>query len=217
MKYKAAIFDMDGTVLDTLSDLADSVNYSLSRFGFPEVSRDKVRMSLGNGAEYLIRSCAPSDIEETELQSLLSFYKEWYNGHCIIKTAPYDGILPLMDALSTVNVKVAIVSNKPDPTVRELSARFFGDRLDFSLGERPGVRRKPEPDTVLAAVEELGLSVSECVYIGDSEVDVETARRAKMDCIGVAWGFRGEESLRASGAELIAAAPEDIFSMILLS
>ena len=215
MRYKAVLFDMDGTVLDTLDDLADSVNRSLREFGLPEVSRFQVGQSLGNGAKYLIRHCLPEGSDEALCERVLSFYKPWYDAHCRIKTKPYDGILQLMETLRADGVSQAIISNKPDSAVQELAEAFFPGLMDVVIGESPAVKRKPSPDTVLAAARQMGLMASDCVYIGDTEVDLETARNAGMDCIPVSWGFRTEEQLRAAGAEEIIRSPEELKKKLL--
>ncbi len=215
MRYKAVLFDMDGTVLDTLDDLADSVNRSLREFGLPEVSRFQVGQSLGNGAKYLIRHCLPEGSDEALCEQVLSFYKPWYDAHCRIKTKPYDGILQLMETLRADGVSQAIISNKPDSAVQELAEAFFPGLMDVVIGESPAVKRKPSPDTVLAAASQMGLMASDCVYIGDTEVDLETARNAGMDCIPVSWGFRTEEQLRAAGAEEIIRSPEELKKKLL--
>ena len=215
MRYKAVLFDMDGTVLDTLDDLADSVNRSLREFGLPEVSRFQVGQSLGNGAKYLIRHCLPEGSDEALCEQVLSFYKPWYDAHCRIKTKPYDGILPLMETLRADGVSQAIISNTPDSAVQELAEAFFPGLMDVVIGESPAVKRKPSPDTVLAAASQMGLMASDCVYIGDTEVDLETARNAGMDCIPVSWGFRTEEQLRAAGAEEIIRSPEELKKKLL--
>ena len=215
MRYKAVLFDMDGTVLDTLDDLADSVNRSLREFGLPEVSRFQVGQSLGNGAKYLIRHCLPEGSDEALCEQVLAFYKPWYDAHCRIKTKPYDGILQLMEALRADGIHQAIISNKPDSAVQELAEAFFSGLMDVVIGESPAVKRKPSPDTVLAAASQMGLMASDCVYIGDTEVDLETARNAGMDCIPVSWGFRTEEQLRAAGAEEIIRSPEDLKKKLL--
>ena len=215
MRYKAVLFDMDGTVLDTLDDLADSVNRSLREFGLPEVSRFQVGQSLGNGAKYLIRHCLPEGSDEALCEQVLSFYKPWYEAHCRIKSKPYDGILQLMETLRADGVSQAIISNKPDSAVQELAEAFFPGLMDVVIGESPAVKRKPSPDTVLAAARQMGLMASDCVYIGDTEVDLETARNAGMDCIPVSWGFRTEEQLCAAGAEEIIRSPEELKKKLL--
>jgi phosphoglycolate phosphatase len=215
MRYKAVLFDMDGTVLDTVDDLADSVNASLREFSLPEVSRAHVSRCLGNGAAYLIRNCLPDNTPEVVFEQVLAFYKPWYGAHCRIKTKPYDGILQLMETLRADGVRQAIISNKPDSAVQELAEAFFPGLMDVVIGESPAVKRKPSPDTVLAAASQMGLMASDCVYIGDTEVDLETARNAGMDCIPVSWGFRTEEQLCAAGAEEIIRSPEELKKKLL--
>ena len=199
-------YQADGTVLDTLEDLWAAVNVSLGRFGLPEASRDAVRAGLGNGAAHLIACVAPEERRE----EVLAFYKPYYDAHCNIKTRPYPGILPLMARLRDRGVKQAIISNKPDPAVRELARFYFPGLLEAAVGESEAVRRKPNPDAVLAAVRQMGLSVEDCVYVGDTEVDLETARNAGMACIAVTWGFRSREQLIAAGATRIADTAEEL-------
>ena len=203
MKYKAVLYDMDGTVLDTLEDLHDSVNAGLAHFGLPATSLQTTRAGLGNGALHLLRVSMPGQPEEL-VQQMLSWYVPWYQSHCRIKTRPYDGILPLMERLREKGIRQAIVSNKPDGAVRELAETFFAGLMDVVVGDSPAVRRKPAPDTVLRAAEQMGLTAADCVYVGDTEVDLRTAENAGMDCITVTWGFREEEELLAAGAKLIA-------------
>ena len=156
MKYQAVLFDMDGTVLDTLDDLYDSVNRSLAEFSLPPVSKAHVRRCLGNGAAYLVSHSVPAGCSPELEAEVLAFYKPWYDAHCLIKTAPYEGILPMMHALKKQGLRLAIISNKPDRAVQELSAAFFPDLLELSVGESPSVRRKPAPDTVLTAAAQIG-------------------------------------------------------------
>ena len=215
MNWKAVLFDMDGTVLDTLDDLTDSVNHSLAEFGLPAVDSSVVRRNLGNGAAFLIKHCVPLGTPEDLCARVLEFYKPWYDAHCRIHTRPYDGILPLMQDLRERGIRLAIISNKPDPAVQELAAAFFPGMLDVVVGESPGIRRKPSPDTVLEAASRMGLAVEDCVYVGDSEVDIETARNAGMTCISVSWGFRDEEMLLSSGASILVNTPGELSERIL--
>lgn len=215
MLYKAVLFDMDGTVLDTLDDLADSVNRSLAEFSLPAVDPSVVRRNLGNGAAYLIEHCVPPGTPEDLCARVLAFYKPWYDAHCRIRTRPYDGIPELMQTLKAHGLRLAIISNKPDPAVQELAAAFFPDLLDVVVGESPRIRRKPSPDTVLEAAARMGLAVEDCVYVGDSEVDIQTARNAGMPCISVSWGFRDEEMLLASGASVLVRTPGELSERIL--
>ena len=210
MAYRAVLWDMDGTVLDTLEDLWAAVNVSLRRFGLPEASLEQVRAGLGNGAAHLIACCAPEERQE----EVLAFYKPWYDAHCNLNTRPYPGIPELMARLRKQGVRQAIISNKPDPAVQELARIYFPGLLETAVGESETVRRKPNPDAVLAAVEHMGLPVADCVYIGDTEVDLATARNAGMACIAVSWGFRSREQLIQAGAERIAASAEDLALML---
>ena len=214
MKYKAVLYDMDGTVLDTLADLTDAVNVSLRRFGLPEQPAMHVRDVLGNGARRLIMGCLPENTDERTADAVLEFYKPYYDAHCREKTAPYPGITELMQRLRDAGVKQAVVSNKPDGAVKELAELFFGGLIEAAVGESETVRLKPCPDAVLAAAKLMGVSKDECVYVGDSEVDIETARRAGMDCISVAWGFRDEDMLRAEGASCIVRSAEELFDAL---
>ena len=215
MRYQAVLFDMDGTVLDTLDDLYDSINTSLAHFSLPPVSRELVRRSLGNGAAFLVDRSVPPDCSGALREQVLAFYRTWYNSHCLIKTAPYSGILPLMDALKEQGLRLAIISNKPDPAVQELSAAFFPGLLDLSVGESPAVRRKPAPDTVLTAASRMGLAIDQCVYVGDSEVDLQTSCNVGMDCISVTWGFRDEDQLVSAGATVLVRSPEELRELLL--
>ncbi len=210
MRYQGVLWDMDGTVLDTLEDLWAAVNVSLRRFSLPEASLEAVRAGLGKGAAHLISCVAP----EEKREQVLAFYKPWYDAHCNLKTRPYPGILPLMGALRAGGVRQAIISNKPDPAVQELAKSYFPGLLETAVGESETVRRKPNPDAVLAAVRQMGLTVADCVYIGDTEVDLATAKNAGMACIAVSWGFRSREQLIASGATRIAATAEELEKLL---
>ena len=215
MRYQAVLFDMDGTVLNTLDDLYDSVNHSLAQFSLPPVSREHVRQNLGNGAVYLVSHCVPQGTPQELQDRVLAFYKPWYDAHCQIRTAPYEGILPLMEALRAEGIRLAIVSNKPDTAVQELARTFFSGLLEYTVGESPSVRRKPAPDTVLTAAARMAVPVESCVYIGDSEVDLRTARNAGMDCISVTWGFRDEPQLIDAGASVLVHTPEELLAVLL--
>lgn len=214
MKYKAVLYDMDGTVLDTLADLTDAVNHSLSHFALPETTPRNVRSALGNGAARLIAACVPAGTDPALAEELLEYYKPYYAAHCNEKTAPYPGIIELMQRLKQAGVKQAVISNKPDNAVRPLADAFFPGLLEFAVGESETVRRKPCPDAVNAAVAAMGLEKAECVYIGDTEVDVLTARNAALDCIAVAWGFRDEEELEAVGAKTIVHTADELYAAL---
>lgn len=213
-KITTIIFDMDGTVLNTLDDLTDSVNYVLSKFGLPARSRDEYRQFFGNGIGYAMKCAAPEGTPDSLIEEMIPVFKEYYDIHCLDKTGPYDGIIDLMKKLRDSGYKLAIVSNKIDSAVKELNERFFSEYVSVAIGERPGVNRKPAPDTVFAALAELGSSTDEAVYIGDSEVDLMTAKNSNLPCIAVLWGFRDRDFLIKNGASAFAKTPEDIISYL---
>lgn len=214
MRYTTVIFDLDGTLLNTLEDIRDSVNYTLRSFGFPEKSLEEVRMSVGNASAWLIERSLPDGRNTPKFDEILDFYTAYYNEHSAIKTAPYDGVCQMLRKLAAKEYKLAVVSNKPDATVKRLVRKFFGDTISVAIGERKGVRRKPEPDTVKKAMEELFSFTYECVYVGDSEVDLETAKNAGIDCISVSWGFRSRDLLVSLGAENIADSPTELLKLV---
>lgn len=199
MKYTTVLFDLDGTLLDTLDDLTDAVNRALVRYHLPERDRMEVRAFLGNGAKYLMEHAAPG-MEPERFETMLVEYKADYDANCVVKTAPYPGIEDLLLSLRARGVKTGIISNKPDSAVQPLYETFFSDTMDIAVGERAGIRRKPAPDTVLDAMERLGAKPEQTLYVGDTEVDLETARRAGVDCAAVTWGFRDPDQLIAAGA-----------------
>lgn len=215
MKYDAILFDMDGTVLNTLDDLHDSVNEALRRFGLPERSTDQVRAALGNGSRYLIEHSVPDGTSEALTEQVLDFYGPWYTAHSRIKTRPYPGILELMHRLRAEGLRLAIISNKPDSAVPALAEENFPGLLELAVGEREGVRRKPAPDMIFKAVEGLDLPLARCLFVGDSEVDLATARAAGIDCVSVTWGFRTSEQLSKAGAAVLVNSADELGEWIL--
>lgn len=195
MKYKLAIFDMDGTILDTLVDLAEAVNYALRKAGIKERSLQEIRSYLGNGMLRLILLAAPEDASAELLAELKETFTEYYKAHCSAHTRPYDGIVELIEELRSQGVKTAVVSNKPDFGVQLLVKDYFPTSFDAAVGERIGIAKKPAPDSVNEVLRLLDISREEAVYIGDSEVDIETARNAGMTGVIVTWGFRDEAYL----------------------
>lgn len=214
MGYQAVIFDMDGTILNTLGDLTDGVNAMLTHLGYPEVSLQKVRQSVGNGVGVLIEKTLPEGRANSRYQQAMAYYRAYYESHCQCKTAPYPGILPLLDELTARGVKLAVVSNKQDAAVQPLTRAYFGGRFALAMGEAPGLRRKPQPDMVWAAQERLGVARSQCLYVGDSEVDVAVARHAGVDCCAVTWGFREEALLAALGPRYLIRQPEELLGIV---
>jgi len=214
MKYKAVIFDLDGTLLDTLEDLCDSVNNSLRAFGMQERSLDEIRCFVGNGAASLIARSVCEGTGEDIFNGCFKYYQADYSKNSTNKTKPYDGILPLLSTLRSDGVKIAVVSNKPDAAVKSLCERYFGSDIAFAAGESAHVAKKPAPDSVFTAMRALGVEPDETVYIGDSEVDVATGKNAGVATIAVDWGFRSRKELHDAGAETIASSPCELLEML---
>lgn len=214
MKYKTFIFDLDGTLLNTLDDLAGSVNYAMQQCGFPKRTLDEIRRFVGNGVKKLVERALPEGTDEAEFNKVLSEFKEHYSQNSRNKTAPYEGIMELLHTLKDCGCNLAIVSNKVDFAVKDLRDEFFSDVIDVAIGDSDATRTKPEPDMVYKAIDELGADRDSCVYIGDSDVDIITAKNSGMDCISVSWGFRSRSELEISGAQMIADKPEDILKFV---
>ncbi|MBQ9238134.1 MAG: HAD family hydrolase [Treponema sp.] len=214
MKYDALLFDLDGTLLDTLGDLYTAVNAALSSRGFPLRSIDEVRQFVGNGAATLITRAVPEGTPNAECRLIYDAFVSYYAAHCTESTQPYAGISCVLDAVRARGVKTAIVSNKDDLATRKLAAHFFPGLFDVVYGNRVGVKRKPAPDAVLEVLARFSLSADRAVYIGDSDVDIATARAAGMPCISVLWGFRDEAFLRAHGATLTVQTPGELLCAV---
>lgn len=216
MAYAAAIFDLDGTLLDTLDDLYDAVNYALGLYELPLRSKDKVRWAIGNGIRNLVRACLPKDADEGTFEEVFVAFKSYYREHSMDKTHPYPGIAAVLRHLRTRGIRCAVVSNKADAAVQTLIDHFFPGEFDAIVGEREaeGIRKKPAPDTVNEVMRVLGMKKRDVVYIGDSEVDIETAANVQCDCIAVTWGFRVREFLEDKGAPVLAETPEQLEHLI---
>lgn len=214
MKYKTLIFDLDGTLLNTLDDLALSVNYAMRECGFCERTLDEVRRFIGNGVEVLIHRAVPTTATEEEYKNALEIFKAYYKKNSRKNTTPYPGVIDLLAQLKGDGYNLAIVSNKVDFAVKDLRDEFFMGLIDVAIGDSDATRTKPEPDMVYKAVEELGVDIKECIYIGDTDVDIETAKNSGMDCISVSWGFRTKSELIGYGAEMIADKASDILELV---
>lgn len=214
MKYRLAIFDLDGTILNTLEDLAGATNYTMDQFSFPRRTIEEVRRFVGNGIRNLILRAAPAGTPDEMIDRMHRVFIAYYDQHCADRTRPYDGIVELLSALRRDGVHLAVVSNKTDQAVKPLCKQYFGEIFDEAIGERVGVQRKPAPDTVNEVLKSLQIGREEAVYIGDSEVDVRTAQNAEMDCIAVNWGFRSTEELLDAGATTIAANPDELYTYL---
>lgn len=215
MPYQTAVFDLDGTLLDTLEDLYLATNTALERHSLPRRSCDEVRLFVGNGVEMLIRRAVPAGTDEETVLAVLADFTTTYAAICEDHTRPYDGILDMLAALRERGIRVAVVSNKFDAATKKLCKKYFGDLVEVAIGERAGVRKKPAPDTVNEALRELGVTLEGAVYIGDSDVDIRTARNCGMPCISVTWGLRDEGFLMENGASILIHTPTKLTKLLL--
>lgn len=213
-KYNTVVFDLDGTLLNTLEDLADATNYALKQFGMPVRTMDEVRRFVGNGVRTLMVRAVPQGDANPQFEEVFNCFKSYYGEHCNDKTRAYEGIMELLQELKDKGYAVAIVSNKIDFAVKELQKRYFNNLISVAIGEREGVLRKPAPDTVITALQELGKAKEEAVYVGDSDVDIMTAKNVGISCISVEWGFRDRKFLLEHGAEHLIKKPEEIWQYI---
>ena len=234
--YRAAVFDMDGTILDTLTDLTSSLNEACRKTGHrSDFTREDVRHFFGSGAEVAAQralavekghslkevgaigvshQAADFGVSEEEAKAVIAAFADYYGAHCDDATGPYPGVPELLRRLKAAGVQIAVVSNKLDGAVQVLNRVHFDGLFDEAQGERPEIRRKPAPDMVLSVLAALGCKPEEAVYLGDTEVDMQTAKNSGMDCISVSWGFRSRESLEALGATRIVDRADEIFDLI---
>ena len=216
MLKKIIIFDLDGTLLNTLEDLTYSTNFALEQFGYPILSVEKVRSYVGDGVNKLIERAIPNGIDNPNFEICVSLFKANYQNNMYNKTKPYSGIKELLSYLKNKGIKIAVVSNKFDKAVKELCEKYFPSMIDIALGEniKEGIRKKPAPDTVYKVLEHFGMTSDEAIYIGDSEVDIKTALNSNLPCISVTWGFKNREFLIKNGAEIIVDSPNEIIKYI---
>ncbi len=215
MKFKTLIFDLDGTLLNTITDLATSVNYALTEHGYPTHTEPEYLRMVGNGVEMLVARALPGGKENADFSAVYATFRSYYEIHKADATAPYAGIPEMLSELREAGFPMGIVSNKFDPAVKALAARFFGDTVLVAVGESETVAKKPAPDAVYVALSELGVTADGAVFIGDSEVDIETAKNAGLPCLSVGWGFRTEEDLLAAGADRVFATPRELCRYLL--
>lgn len=209
-KYKTYIFDLDGTLLSTLADLAASTNYALRTHHMPERSLDEVRRFVGNGVKKLMERAIPDGLNNPLFEETFATFRQHYMQHNLDTTQPYPGIMQLLEQLKAEGKNIAVVSNKFYAATRELCRHFFGDLVPVAIGEREDIRKKPAPDTVIEALRELGVDKEGAVYIGDSDVDIMTAKNSGMPCVSVLWGFRDKEFLLEHGATTLISQPKDM-------
>ena len=213
---KAIIFDLDGTLLDTLEDLTDSVNYVLGKHNMPERTLDEIRSFIGNGVPTLIKRSVAENTDAETLSICVSEMMEYYKDHAEIKTRPYNGIPELLEELKNRNITTAVVTNKAEEAAIILCSKKFGNTLSCVIGDNGKDKLKPEPDNVFRALKELNTEKDEVLYVGDSDVDMITAENAGLTSIGVTWGFRDEKTLRENGADYIINSPDELLKLNIL-
>ena len=209
-EYDTYIFDLDGTLLDTLTDLAASCNYALQQHGMAQRTIDEVRMFVGNGVKKLMERAIPDGLANPQFDEVYQCFRQHYLKHGLDHTAPYPGVLPMLAELKRRNKKIAVVSNKFYRATEELCKHFFDQYVEVAIGEREGIKKKPASDTVLEALAQLGVTGDNAVYIGDSDVDIATANNCQLPCISVLWGFRDKVFLLRSGATTLINTPEEL-------
>ncbi len=215
MKYKLVIFDLDGTILDTLDDLHNSVNFALKSNSLPERSKEEVRAFVGNGIRLLIERAVPDNTSDTLTDSVFFDFKEHYKIHSCDNTKPYEGIIGMLQKLRVAGLKTAVVSNKADFAVRNLVQQYFVGLFDFAVGECENVEKKPAPDSVINVIKHFDMNLSDVVYVGDSEVDIMTALNANIDSIIVDWGFRDKEFLLNNKAEFVVSSVNNLTDVLI--
>lgn len=212
--FKTYIFDLDGTLLSTLNDLASSTNYALRWAGMPERTIEEVRMFVGNGVKLLMERAIPEGVNNPKFEETYAKFREHYMEHNLDTTRPYDGVPELLHELKRRGKHLAIVSNKFYAATQDLAKHFFPDTIEVAIGERENIRKKPAPDTVLEALRQLNVSKEDAVYIGDSDVDIMTAKNSGLPCISVLWGFRDKDFLIEHGGSLFVEKPIEILSSL---
>ena len=210
------VFDLDGTLLDTLDDLRDAANHVLEKHGLPTVDSDQTRTAVGNGLRVMMKRIVREGEAHPEFEEILDEFVGYYKEHSSVKTKPYDGIIEAMRKFSAAGYKLAIVSNKPDVAVKELAKYYFGEFEIAASGEneKAGIPKKPSPEMVFESLKTLGTDSAHAVYVGDSDVDILTARNSGMPCISVSWGFRTRDQLETSGASHIISSPCELFDAV---
>ena len=210
--YNTYIFDLDGTLLDTLTDLAASTNYALRTHGMPEHTIDEVRHFVGNGVRKLMERAVPDGTDNPLFDEAFATFRQHYMEHSLDTTRPYEGVPEMLAALKAKGCHLAVVSNKMMAATQELCRHFFPETIEVAIGENEaeGIRKKPAPDTVIAALRQLGVGEEGAVYVGDSDVDIATARNSNLPCISVLWGFRDRDFLLQHGASTLISAPKEL-------
>ncbi len=214
MKIDTIIFDLDGTLLNSLGDLHACFNHAIKSFGYPERSLNEIKSFVGNGIKKAIERALPKPVEDRDLNKIVDYFRIYYRDHMLEFTKPYDGIIEMLEEARKKGFKLAVVSNKYDDEVKMLVKNYFGKYIDIAIGEGHGIRKKPEVDGVIEAINELDSNLKRAIFVGDSDVDIKTAKNAGIHCISVTWGFRDRNFLMAEGAEYFANHPKEILEII---
>ena len=211
---KTVIFDLDGTLLYTLEDLKDSVNFALSKFNYPQKNLEEIKNFVGNGVKVLMELSIPQGKNNENFDECLAIFKTHYAQNMYNKTKPYDGIIEMLENLQNLGFKTAVVSNKFDLATKELCKKYFAEKIEIAIGESENIRKKPAPDSVFKVMEILNSNKNSTYFVGDSEVDIQTAQNANLKCISVTWGYKNEEFLLKNGAKFLANSPQEILKII---
>lgn len=214
MKFDTIIFDLDGTILYTLEDLTDSVNMVLDSEGYPLRKMEEVRNSIGEGYRRLIEKSLPPASSASEIDRCTKFFRKIYYENMANKTKPYEGILPLMQKLKKLDIKIGVVSNKMDEATKEACSHYFKGYIDVAIGDNPLRKRKPAPDNVYEVLGQLGSLKDTTIFVGDSNVDIQTAKNAGLVCVGVSWGYRTKDVLVSEGADFIIDKPDELLTIL---
>lgn len=214
--YKAAIFDLDGTLLNAIGDIEDACNFALVQNNFPKIKTEKYKEVLGGGRKKIIETFIPTEhINEENIDKVLSAFNSYYKSNMMNKTTPYEGIIQLLDELNTNNIITAIVSNKPHEFTKEIVNHYFKDKIKIVFGQRNGFDLKPNPDTLLEVINILNFDKNDCIFIGDTEIDIKTAKNANIKSVGVSWGYRSLQKLQEEGADYVVSSPIELKNLIL--
>ena len=211
---KTVIFDLDGTLLYTLEDLKDSVNFALSKFNYPQKNLEEIKNFVGNGVKVLMELSIPQGKNNENFDECLAIFKTHYAQNMYNKTKPYDGIIEMLENLQNLGFKTAVVSNKFDLATKELCKKYFAEKIEIAIGESENIRKKPAPDSIFKVMEILNSNKNSTYFVGDSEVDIQTAQNANLKCISVTWGYKNEEFLLKNGAKFLANSPQEILKII---
>ena len=214
MTINTVIFDLDGTLLYTIEDLTDSTNYALEQFNYPKRTIEEITNFVGNGVHLLIERALPQGKDDPNFDECLKIFKEHYSQNMFNKTKPYDGIIDMLKSMKSQGYNTAVVSNKFDSAVKELCKTYFNGLIDSAIGQRDNVAKKPAPDSILEVLKELGATKEECIFVGDSEVDIQTAENAGIPCLSVTWGYKSIDFLYKNGAETLIYSPEEILELV---